>query len=479
MCFNGAMNIFQRRFFHLKQERESQKSRESGRTGDGRSPQQDPPSSWRHPPHREEGPPDLDVLIGQWIARLTGKKKNKRGWPPPEAPQTPSPPLSWQGAPWMIGVILLVFFALWFASGIFIVAPAENAVVLRFGRYVDTLNPGIHWLPTFVNTHEILNVQRISTFHYEDEMLTKDENMVFVSLSVQYRIANARHFLYNVSTPERSLQQATASALRQVIGSTTLNAILTTGRAAVREEVLVQLNRIMSIYNTGLEITDINLQPARPPEEVTEAFDDAIKAREDKQRYINRARAYANRVFAIAQGRAKRKVREADAFKEQIILLAKADTEQYKALLVQYRQSPGVLRDRLYIDAVEHVFATTPKVLLDVKNGQSPLLYLPLSNLTRLLHSTTLKRGASQAGAPTNPRPLFQSSDHFSLGSVDAAKEEAHAIIDSATEADESTKSKSNGQEKTAAARDRPSYTRNNTHGDTRRALWLERRKSA
>jgi len=186
------------------------------------------------------------------------------------------------------------------------VHPAENGVIQRFGRYVKTVTAGPHWIPRFIETKRIVNVEKISNFSYHAQMLTKDENIVSVAVAIKFRISNASDYLFNVVNPQTTLIQATASALRQVIGHTTLDEVLTTGRDVVRQHVQEQVEKILEIYQAGVLVVDVDLQQAKAPEEVKAAFDDAIKAQEDEQRYVNEAQAYSRGVVPIAEGHAKR-----------------------------------------------------------------------------------------------------------------------------------------------------------------------------
>jgi membrane protease subunit HflK len=277
-----------------------------------------------------------------------------------------------------IGIILLVVWAL---SGFFIVRPAEQAVILQFGKYVKTMDPGLHWIPRFIRSKEIVNVEKIDNFAYTAQMLNKDENIVQVSIAVQYRVADPENFLFNVVNPIESLQQATASSLRQVVGHTTLDEVLTTGREKVRQDVSELLKEVLARYKTGIQITDVAMQPARAPDEVKEAFDDAIKAQEDEQRFVNQAQAYTASVLPIARGRAARILQEAEAYKEQTLLEARGESARFLAILTQYNKAPGVTRDRLYLDALEDVYNNSNKILLDVTQGSNNILYLPLDRM--------------------------------------------------------------------------------------------------
>ena len=288
----------------------------------------------------------------------------------------------------LIGIIAGVIFVLWALLGIYIVSPQEEAAVLHFGKYSKTVGEGPHWLPPLINSKTIKNVAQVNTFPFSSEMLTQDENIVSVALAVQYRIENLKDFLYNVSDSTESLQQATSSALRQVVGGMTLDSILTTGREELRDKVNAQLNEILSMYHTGLVVTDVTLQPAKPPEAVTHAFDDAIKAREDEQTYINQAEAYARKVESEAEGKVARLIQDGTAYKEQIVLQSQGDTARYLALLDPYRKAPYVTGERLYLDAISDVLSHTNNVMVDNNKG-SPVFYLPLDQLMKQKKITT------------------------------------------------------------------------------------------
>ena len=342
--------------------------------------------SWNQPSNQQrpndggqsprDEPPDLEEALRKIKQSFLGLfSRGKKGRQPDTQAGDQGP-----GGAAIVGLVLAGFVILWALSGIFIVGAAENAVILRFGRYTQTLGPGMHWIPRFIESAYKVNTQEIAQFPYQSEMLTKDENIVDVALVVQYRVGNPKDFLLKVDNPRQSLQEATASTLRQVIGSQTLDAVLTSQRAHIRQVVEHQLSTLMKNYQTGLVVTDVTLQPAKPPEAVTAAFNDAIKAREDEQRFISKAQAYANRVEPIAQGQAQRLLQEAGAYKSQVVLAAKGDIAGYLALLPTYEHAPTVTRERLYLDTIEKVLQHSTKVLVDVK-GSNNILYLPLDKL--------------------------------------------------------------------------------------------------
>ena len=253
-------------------------------------------------------------------------------------------------------------------------------------------------------------------------MLTRDENIVDVAVAVQYRIKNPENYLFNVENPLISLQQATASSLRQVIGNTNLDDILTSGREKVSQDVKEQLVEILDKYQTGLEITEVALQPAKAPDAVKDAFDDAIKAQEDEQRYINQAQAYKMQVIPQANGKKQRILADARAYKEQVVLNANGETARYLALLPEYQAHPVVTRERLYLSALQNIFTNSTKIFVDQKQGNNTLMYLPIdkllsnSQVNTRLSQIPLALNAQQAQADTrnNTQTTKKTADNFS-----------------------------------------------------------------
>jgi membrane protease subunit HflK len=328
---------------------------------------------------KQQGPPDLDEIARKIRDKLISLMGGKKRSPRPSGNGSAGGKGAGQ---WSLSkrLFFAAVFALWVLSGIYIISPMKRGVVLRFGQYARTVQPGPHWLPRFVESYNTVNVQEATSFTYTDEMLTRDGNIVSVELSVMYRRDNVRDFLFNVKDPQGSIKQATASALRQVVGDSVLDEILTTGRQKIRDEVHQQLVSILQAYKTGIEIIDVNLQPVKPPEAVTEAFDDVIKARKDEKRFINEAEAYASQYNATVVGQVERIMREAEGEKERLVADALADVAQFKALRQLYRAQPEVMRIRMYLDAFESVLSKSSKVLVATKSGQN-ILYLPLDKI--------------------------------------------------------------------------------------------------
>lgn len=327
--------------------------------------------------NKQSGPPDLDQLLKQFqkkLAGMIGNQKSNGGSSPKDGDK-------------MFNFVAvsagLIFIAIWIFAGFFIVKAPEEAVELRFGKYTTTVGPGLHWIPRGIQSAYRVDVQQVDSYQYSAEMLTKDENIVKVDVAVQYRKEDPKAYLFNVEDPVESLRQATASALREVVGSNNLTDILTSGRTRIAQDVENQLKMLMENYKTGLSIIKVAMQPAKAPEAVQDAFDDAIKAREDEQRYINQAEAYRLQVLPQAEGQAKRLLADAKAYREQVVLNAKGEIARFDALLPQYRYAPEVMRQRLYLSALGRILNNSTKIFVDSKQGNNNLLYLPLDQLLK------------------------------------------------------------------------------------------------
>ncbi|MGR9115456.1 MAG: FtsH protease activity modulator HflK [Gammaproteobacteria bacterium] len=287
----------------------------------------------------------------------------------------------------------------WLVSGIYIVDQGNRGVVTRFGAYNATTMPGPHWhIPFPIEDVAVVNVekQRFIEVGYrsgarnmaegsalpESLMLTKDENIVSVRLAIQYQIKNARDYLFNVKDSEATLKQVTESIERGVIGRNNMDFILTEGRSQIVTEIKDAVQQAMDQYRTGLRVASVNLQDAQPPEEVQGAFEDAIRAREDKQRLINEAEAYANEVIPKARGAAGRLIQEAEAYEAQVVAKAKGESERFEQLLTEYEKAPKITRKRLYLEAKEKLYSNTNKVLVNMERGNS-MFYLPLNQVAQ------------------------------------------------------------------------------------------------
>ena len=323
--------------------------------------------------NQEQSPPDIEEVFNNLLKKLGGG--NKKGGSNNTSPNIPSFNLGK-----ILPIAAVIGGIIWGASGFYTIKEAERGVTLRFGEFHSIVQPGLNWKPTFIDKVIPVNVEQVRELKTQGAMLTKDENMVKVEMTVQYRVQNPEKYLFSVSNADNSLGQATDSALRYVIGHMTMNDVLTTGRAVVREDTWKALNDIIKPYDMGLEVIDVNFQSARPPEEVKDAFDDAIKAQEDEQRYIREAEAYAREKEPIARGDAQRIVEEATAYKDRVVLDAQGEVERLQRLLPEFKAAPDLLKERLYIQTMEKVMANTPKVMLDANNGNN-LTVLPLEQL--------------------------------------------------------------------------------------------------
>ena len=331
----------------------------------------------------DQGPPDLDEVVRKLQERLGGlfggKKSGSGESGGGGGSAGPGGGISGRAIAIAAGILLVV----WLASGIYIVGPAERGVVLRFGAYTEITEPGPHWrIPYPVDRVEQVNVDEISTFTHKAAMLTQDENIVDVELTVQSRIQDAADYLFQDQAPEKTLRDVIETVVRKTIGGSQLDFILTEGRGAIATTIRERAQDLINQYKTGLEVTSINMQPAKPPEEVKEAFDDAIKAREDKERLENKAEAYANEILPQARGEAARVLADAKAYRDKVVAGAEGETSRFLAILNEYEKAPQVTRERLYLETMEQVFAESSKVFLDVKEGNS-IMYLPLDQLVK------------------------------------------------------------------------------------------------
>jgi membrane protease subunit HflK len=292
----------------------------------------------------------------------------------------------------------LVFFALallYVGAGIYQVEEAERSVVLRFGEFSEIKGPGLRWNPPIVDSVSVVDVVRVRPHRHDALMLTKDENIVDVTVSVQYQIADPKKYVLDIRDADASLVQATESALRHVVGGSIMDDALTTGRELIAQEVKTRLQRYLNKYNTGLEVVIVNIEDSSPPSQVQEAFDDVIKAREDEVRARNEAETYANGLVPEARGQAQRMLQDAEAYKEQVVSEAQGDASRFNLLLTEYQKAPDVTRNRLYLDSIQDVMSNSTKVMIDVEGGNN-ILYLPLDKIAESA------RGAGSLNIPAN-----------------------------------------------------------------------------
>ncbi|WP_031432267.1 FtsH protease activity modulator HflK [Methylomarinum vadi] len=354
----------------------------------------------------KNGPPDLDEAIRSLQEKLGGIFGGGTGGGSGGGSSLKS-----------FGFLLVGALVLWGLSGFYIVDEGTRGVVTRFGAYTDTTQAGLNWhIPVPIEQVQIINVeqQRFIEVGYrsggrqgmgsvprEALMLTKDENIVDVRLAVQYQVKDAKDYAFNVLNPAATLKQVTESVERGVVGNNNMDFVLTEGRSEVVSQIKQEIQTVMDSYKAGVLITSVNLQDAQPPEQVQGAFEDAIKAREDKQRLINEAEAYSNDVVPKARGAASRLTQEAEAYKERLIAQASGEASRFSQLLKEYKRAPKVTRERLYLESMEEVLTNTATVMVDVKGGNN-LFYLPLDKMTKQQTGTS---EAAEAQAPVTLTP--------------------------------------------------------------------------
>ena len=326
--------------------------------------------------NKQDGPPDLDEVFKKLNEKVTSLFGGKGG---------KSSGGSAQGGAKGFGFIAAVVLVLWGFSGIYIVDEGREGVVLRFGGFDRITSPGPHWYPRFIETVEIVDVERVRSVNigattHESLMLTKDENIVDIQFAVQYKVSNAKDYIFNVRDPDTTLRQVTETAMREIVGKNGMDFVIKDGRVQVANETKDLMQKILNVYKTGLVVTNLNMQNAQPPEQVQHAFNDAIKAREDKERLVNEAEAYSNDILPRARGKAARMGQEAAAYRDEIIAKANGETNRFIKILTEYKKAPTVTRERLYLETMESVLGSSNKVMIDVKKGNN-LMYLPLDRL--------------------------------------------------------------------------------------------------
>lgn len=324
----------------------------------------------------DQGPPDLDEALKnlkEKINSVFGGKGGKSG----------GGGRSGGGSPWPVLIIAAVIGVVVYGLvGFFQVDQRERAVVLRFGEYNRTVDPGLRWRAPIIEQYEKVDVEQNRRYEITEAMLTRDTNIVSVTLQVQYQVLDPIPFLLKVARPEVILQHATSSALRHVVGTSTMDDVLKDNREAIRVQVRERLDEYLNRYDTGLVLKQVVLDRTQAPDAVRDAFDDVSRAKEDEDRFKKEAEAYRNAVIPQARGEAKRLEEEAEAYRNRLIDSAVGDAERFTDLLTEYRKAPEVTRERLYLETMTDVYSATSKVLVDVDNGNS-LIYLPLEQLVK------------------------------------------------------------------------------------------------
>ncbi len=316
--------------------------------------------------------------------------------------------------------VVLVLLAVWAMTGLYKVDAAERAVVTRFGQFVRTASPGMNiHLPWPIEARQIVNVEAFESFSDQTRMLTSDENLVDINIAVQYRRADPVAFVFNVRDPEATLGQVSESAIRETVGRNTLEFVLEAGRQEITARTKELIQRTLDSYKTGIEVTSVNLQGINVPDQVQASQRDAIKAREDRERFALEAKSYANDILPKAKGSAARQFEDANAYKARLIADAEGEAARFAKLLESYERAPGVTRQRLYYETMEDVFGSTAKVLVDTK-GTGNMLYLPLDKLTEQRARPLTLDEQRQIPATAPPR---QTQDTPSVTTTEASRE--------------------------------------------------------
>ena len=352
------------------------------------------------------GPPDIDELWKNFNRRLNEVFGKKGG---DKEPQPPGGGGNREfNIPGGIGLLLALALLVWLASGFYIVDAGERGVVLRFGKYLETTDPGPRWhLPYPFEDVETVNVEQVRTVEVgyqhnvkskllsESLMLTDDENIIDLQFSVQYLLKNPEDYLFSSRNPDEAVKQAAETAMREIVGKSKMDYVLYEGRANVAIRATQLMQQILDRYKTGITVSKLNMQNAQPPEQVQASFDDAVKAGQDRERLKNEGQAYANDVIPKAGGVAARLAQESQGYKQRVVAQAEGEASRFKQVLAQYAKAPQVTRERLYLDTMQQVLSNTTKVMVDDKQGGN-LLYLPLDKLMNM---------TQQLAAPTQAVP--------------------------------------------------------------------------
>jgi membrane protease subunit HflK len=389
----------------------------------------------RRPQNNGEGPPDLDEVwrdFNNRVAGLFGRKGNRGGKTGGGGGggRGPSP----RNARIGLGLIVVILVALWLASGFYIVQEGQVAVVTQFGKYKSTSQAGFQWrLPYPIQNQEIVNISQLRTFEVgfrgsarnkvlpEALMLTTDENIVDMQFVVQYRLRadGAPDYLFRTRDPDEAVRQAAETAMREIVGKKPMDFVLYEGRTNVATEVQALMQQILDRYHTGIQVSTVAIQNVQPPEQVQAAFDDAVKAGQDRERQINEGEAYANQVVPLAAGQASRMTADAEGYKAKVVGDAQGNTSRFTSIVNEYRKAPAVMRERMYLETMQDIYSRSSKVMVDTRGGNN-VIYLPIDKIMQQAAQDAGKSsgapasvslpGANQPAVPQPPRPTGQQS---------------------------------------------------------------------
>jgi membrane protease subunit HflK len=391
--------------------------------------------------NKDQGPPALDKIMGDFIKKLREVMLGKKSGPSWQPSQK-------QSLGVMAGIVGGAILFAWFLSGLFIVNPAEEAVILRFGKYSEVVQPGLHWFARFIDTKYLVDVRKIYSFSLHGDFLTKSseqkdmpvqfiqvetvkkqsygmdqsKNLVNVELNVQYRLRNPRSYLFNVVDPDATIKEVASGALSDIVGQMKLDDVLTTGRENLSSSVLDRIKKVLAPYDTGLEVITVTLRKVQAPDQVREAFSDVNRADQDKATYIQQAQAYASKVVPLAQGMAARTLADANGYQQQAVLVAQANIAKYQALLKVYSTAPEVTRQRMYLETMQKVLQKSSKVLVEGNAGNN-LIYLPLDKLMKK-DVRTVK--TSDASSPMSRSVLESQNDITHQSSSEEVKNDSN-----------------------------------------------------
>ncbi|MDR2788340.1 MAG: FtsH protease activity modulator HflK [Candidatus Accumulibacter sp.] len=388
-----------------------------------------------------QGPPDLEELwrdLNERLGEMFGKEKRRRrrvnGGDGDGGGQ---PPIEFNSKSLGGGIGLLVAAAIlvWLASGFYIVDASQRGLVLQFGRYKESTESGLRWrLPYPIQAHELVNISGVRTVEVgyrgsernkvlkEALMLTDDENIINIQFAVQYILKDPVDYVFNNRAPDESVMQVAETAIREIVGKSRMDFVLYEGREQIAVKAAELMQEILDRYRTGILISKVTMQNAQPPEQVQAAFDDAVKAGQDRERQKNEGQAYANDVIPRARGTAARLLQEADGYRQRLIATAEGDANRFRQLYVEYAKAPEVTRNRLYLETMQQVYTQTTKIMIDAK-GQGNLLYLPLDKLTRAAGAALPYAGTDPSGRPGGAAgELPQTMDRGDTRSRDALR---------------------------------------------------------
>jgi modulator of FtsH protease HflK len=373
--------------------------------------------------NNNQGPPDLEEVwrnFNRKLDRLFGR----RGGGGDEGGSLPGGDRRMGGGAGLLAGLIL---AVWLASGFYIVNEGQRGVVLRFGKYVETTMPGPRWhLPYPVESAEVVNLAQVRTVEIgyrnnvkskvlkESLMLTDDENIIDVQFAVQYVLKSPNDFLFNSRSPDDAVLQAAETAIREIVGKSSMDFVLYEGRAEVAASARKLMQGILDRYGTGIQVSNVTMQNAQPPEQVQASFDDAVKAGQDRERQKNEGQAYANDVIPKARGTASRLAQEAEGYRQRVIEQSEGDASRFRSIVAEYNKAPQVTRDRLYLDAMQQILSSTSKVVIDQKSGGGNLLYLPLDKLMQVNPpGASVEAVAPPAAAPAPEPSTARSREAF------------------------------------------------------------------